>query len=601
MKNQIVKKLSAIVLIAVLMLSVFTGCTGSGTGSVPVHSSVSDLAAKLTDQKTEIGTVPANLYFDNTQSMYGYLCDGKGESNFADVCPKIADIIMGFKKYTINKMTDKGGVLKWANTPNNSFDQFRQKTFYTYGSADFDIIDGRKSGPLRSLFVDNDSPVNFDELNVFITDLSEQGLENKTLADKINDIVLNAEDHSVALYCIESNFSGVTFYPVSNRVVNGEMETARAEYTGEKPFYVLVVGPTIEVVSICNEIDSTLTDSGYVEGRDFNSTRVLSKRGLKYSPITNAETAVFDNLYVDSNNKDTDYGKYQKGFTFENSNLNFDVKAVNYDQIYDNITQALPGLCFKYDKNISSVVKDTWGLASLNFALPLSALADGTAASADEVTYTLSKDSEHIKVYGYRALTDEEIVSAEAEITTSEDGEVSAIPSGTWEEISYYELFDMTDHYITAFDMEVLANGTVIERVSDYADNENLKLEEYPADKLALYTVDNENGALRFNIRMRNVDQLAEKYSMITFTFPVEASRVVSETTPSWIGDYNLQVKSSYGKKEAISRTLGLEDFYLRLVGRMTSATERKEFETYMTKTVTDVVINFALTETKSY
>ena len=55
-------------------------------------------------------------------------------------------------------------------------------------------------------------------------------------------------------------------------------------YTGTRPFYCLIVGPTSEVVNICNVLNDSLKGSGLQSGRDFDYlTRAFEARTSVYS------------------------------------------------------------------------------------------------------------------------------------------------------------------------------------------------------------------------------------------------------------------------------------------------------------------------------
>ena len=153
----------------------------------------------------------ANLYFDNTQSMYGYI---NAASNFAVACGDLIDTVKGYANYSMNALVRKdNGFLGWGDV---DISNFRSKDFYTFNKGSFNNAAG-EYGPLGLLFKNANSPVNFDELNVFITDLAEQQLNNKELAQRINEVLTENDNRSAALYYINSNFSGLASVPVPLR------------------------------------------------------------------------------------------------------------------------------------------------------------------------------------------------------------------------------------------------------------------------------------------------------------------------------------------------------------------------------------------------
>lgn len=587
MKKIALRSIAAI-LSVLFVLSAFAACTGDGPEGLPVHESVNELKEIIAANDGTEGTTVANLYFDNTQSMYGYICaDTKETSEFTIVCQSLVNVLKGYNNYTLNALKADGKkLLRWNEMDVAAFNKFTTKDFYTY-VGNFDKANG-ETGPLQSLFGSSNTPVNFDELNIFITDLAEQNLKNTDLASTINDIVLERADHSVALFCIEAKFAGEASVPVPGVTEEGEAEMVTQTILDQRPFYCLIVGPTKEVVSLCDELNGTLEDSGLKEGTNFYSTVILSKRGLQYSPVTNVEYKIFDEIKVDPESKYDDYGMYQNGLGFNNTNLNFNVVATTYDQIFTGVTESLPGLCYQYSTEYGSQDKSTFGNASINFMVPLTSLADGSAASIEEIKYTLNSDKDAIKVYGYTLVE---------ETTTDEYGEEEEIEYYQWEEIPFFDMFEKSDAYMELPTMECLADGAELERVEDYANNEDLKDEEYPSDKLKFYTVDNENGMLLFNLRFKDITTLSDKYEMITIVMNVSASRAVDEEIPGWIDAFNLEAYGASENPEKYTKTANLKEFYNFLIGKMSSKAEREEFEEHMTKTVTDIVVNIDLIE----
>lgn len=583
------KRFFAVISLVMVLAVLLTGCPCEDPVPTP-HTSEYELMEALNQNNSGEGTIKANLYFDNTQSMYGYICnDTNLRSNFTIACQELANIVKGYNSFSISTLCpDEAEFLKWKEVGASGFEQFKKRDFYTFWNTShkgsFDRANGQY-GPLQTLFNDPATPVNFDELNVFVTDLAEQELNNKLLAEKINDIVLERDDHSVALYCIKSNFSGYASVPASGITDGGTVEMINNDnFSGVRPFYCIIVGPTIEVVSMCNSLDETLTGSGLEENSDYFSAKILSKRGLQYTPITDAEYKIFSNLYVDEENKYHDYDQYQAGINFGNTNLNFNATPIHYDQIFGEDVGALGGLYYAYDLEAGSLEKSTFGNTSINFIIPLSNLSDGSPA--DYVNYQLTKDM--IKVYGYG---EKEVV------TTDEYGEETSETVYEWEEIDFQSLFNSSSPYMQEPVCEFWNNGETIDRVKNFATNEDLKYEEYPSDKLVLYTVENKSGALRVKLAFNNIDELAEKYELITIVCNINAKKELDTNIPQWIKDFNLSdsAVAHSGNSELYEKTAGLDDFYKFLIGDMSSASERDKFESKMTKNITDVVVTVKL------
>lgn len=571
-----------------LMVVNLVGC-GSGADSEPVSEEV--IALENTIKKAELpaNSVKANLYFDNTQSMYGYI---NAASNFAVACGDLIETVKGYANYSMNALVRKdNGFLGWGNV---DISNFRSKDFYTFNKGSFNNAAG-EYGPLGLLFKNANSPVNFDELNVFITDLAEQQLNNKELAQRINEVLTENDNRSAALYYINSNFSGLASVPVPSSVVSGQVRMTDENYTGTRPFYCLIVGPTSEVVNICNVLNDSLKGSGLQSGRDFDYLTVLSKRGLQYTPISkmdgdnavlNVDAEPFDNVCAEG--KRSDYDEYPS-VTHENSNFNFNVELCKSDDdsMYYDADHMLPGLYYKYttDSGRGSLEKSTYGIATMNFAIKLSDLANGEPANNTE--YSIPKES--LKVSGLK-LEEYEVTDEYGDSDGTEEAFV-------WEDIPMKDLLESSEPYMDMPTCQLLENGKTLDRVRDFASNDTLReIEEYPKDALNLYTVNNKSGALIVRVNFKEMNKLAKMYSKLTISFKVMGKRPYEENTPGWIGNLNLADNVVPTAANGLySKTVGLNDFYTYLVGRMSSKVERDKYEVKMSRVITDVVITVAL------
>ena len=587
-------KIMAAAIMCLLMVVNLVGC-GSGVGcgpgadSEPVSEEV--IALENTIKKAELpaNSVKANLYFDNTQSMYGYI---NAASNFAVACGDLIETVKGYANYSMNALVRKdNGFLGWGNV---DISNFRSKDFYTFNKGSFNNAAG-EYGPLGLLFKNANSPVNFDELNVFITDLAEQQLNNKELAQRINEVLTENDNRSAALYYINSNFSGLASVPVPSSVVSGQVRMTDENYTGTRPFYCLIVGPTSEVVNICNVLNDSLKGSGLQSGRDFDYLTVLSKRGLQYTPISkmdgdnavlNVDAEPFDNVCAEGER--SDYDEYPS-VTHENSNFNFNVELCKSDDdsMYYDADHMLPGLYYKYttDSGRGSLEKSTYGIATMNFAIKLSDLANGEPANNTE--YSIPKES--LKVSGLK-LEEYEVTDEYGDSDGTEEAFV-------WEDIPMKDLLESSEPYMDMPTCQLLENGKTLDRVRDFASNDTLReIEEYPKDALNLYTVNNKSGALIVKVNFKEMNKLAKMYSKLTISFKVMGKRPYEENTPGWIGNLNLADNVVPTAANGLySKTVGLNDFYTYLVGRMSSKVERDKYEVKMSRVITDVVITVAL------
>ena len=148
-------KIMAAAIMCLLMVGNLNDCGCKGRVTEPVSEEV--IALENTIKKAELpaNSVKANLYFDNTQSMYGYI---NAASNFAVACGDLIETVKGYANYSMNALVRKdNGFLGWGNV---DISNFRSKDFYTFNKGSFNNAAG-EYGPLGLLFKNANSPVNF--------------------------------------------------------------------------------------------------------------------------------------------------------------------------------------------------------------------------------------------------------------------------------------------------------------------------------------------------------------------------------------------------------------------------------------------------------
>lgn len=582
------RKVVPIFLIVSVILATFTGCPKCPPCWLVPNKTYDEFSGKLAGAVKPAGTANANLYFDNTKSMYGYLADGSGQQSVFDlVCKDLIDVFKGFKKYSINALIpDNSNTLRWTDVGVSGFN-YKNKSFYTFKGL-FDRPS--ETGPLQSLFIKANSVVDFKDLNIFITDLAEQEVNNKVLAEKINEVVLSENDHSVALYCVRSYFSGEAHVPQSGVTTEGSTPMfSEYNYTGSRPFYILVVGPTIEVVSICNDFDSAFETTGLKEGTDYNSFRVLSKRGLKYSSIKNADYECFNRFNVPDDD-DTYYEEYPS-VDFNTSRLNYNLYSVKSDMVFHGRDE-MDGLYYIYntDEGYGSLDKSTFGNARFSFVLPLSDLSDGSKAS--DVTYDLKKAGEQIDI----------IVEGGKRVVSGTDEEENEIEEFKWETISYNNLLKGTNPYMKAPVIEYYSPEETVSLVKQYT--QDMEDEELPKKELNLYTVDKDgSGVLYVCVEFNDIASLAAEYELLSIRFSITAKRDYKYSEPKWIKDYNIAESATINNtssKTFFEKTTGLSVFYQYLTGTMSSSADRRAYEDGMNKTVSDIYVVICLQEHES-
>lgn len=568
------KRMICLALSVVLLLGL-TGCPASQTKpSVP--EPIIKLQERLKEEEAAYGTTKANLYYDNTRSMYGYVCAGSGSSDFSAVLEQTIGLIGNYDDHTVNAlMPDENNYLQWVSVSDEDLKNgFRTHDFYT--NVGFFNENAGDYGPLQTLFKD-DSTVNFDELNIFITDLAEQKLNNFELAKKINDIVQARDDHSVALYRISSNFSGYAAVPIPKDTNgNGKMRMLENEdFQSKRSFYCVLVGPTIEINGFCKDVDNSLSELELENGVDYDCLTILSHRGVKYSPISRAEAIEFNDLYIQGDRDNIYQSVY--GITKDCSNVNYNVELLeDSDLVFGHEGVSLPGLYYKYNVENGIDSTDTDNYAIINFALPLSNLSNGKLANLNEFEYTINENS--INAKGAYLNENNEYV---------------------WKDIPTDKLLGGSSPYMESPVLRVYNKGKEIYITNDRDIQKTITEEGHSSKDAKIYTVQNESGALLITLSFEKIKALREKYDYIVIDFDINGLRKVSEKNkPGWIEKYSLPISSvpdNYkkpdGNPEFFTKTIGLDKFYNYLVGNDIPAVAKKDYEGAMTTVISDVVI----------
>jgi hypothetical protein len=555
-----------IILIALLLILLFClSCAGT-VDKAPIPPYIKDLADNNA-LNVETPIVKANLYFDNTQSMYGFITRGQ-VSNFVITMDALLSMIGGYKNYSLNALRpDDRNILAWQDLSLAAAFNYRSKDFYTYKGVFEKREEG--TGPLQLLFGDNSSIVNFDEINIFTTDLAEQNMRNIVLARKLNEIVLEREDYAILIYCINSNFNGMAAVPLQGVVsTSGQRLTMAVDnsFSGERPFYLIVTGPTIEVFKLNDDVSSGLDSAGLIENEDYFRSLVMPQRGLQKSPIVQLITL---EMIADT--------PTYKGIRLDISNRNYNFLSVKYEDIFLDIDSILPGLNFVFTNQYNPVKEDR-NNGLINLVLPLTDLADKSLA--DKASYWIASDL--IQVWGGKFVT-----SANDENDNQENKYYYPDMGFIWEEIDSFNYNRHLD-----IDIELVKKDSVIYELT-YVSPE---LEKQGYEETVLYSVESNSGALNIKMYLNNIDQISDEY--ISVLIPIYGKIEKGSSIPEWILNYNLSSRNPFNPDnpsatpEYFMKTDGLIEFYEVLLGNYTSAVETEHFEKQMEKKIADVVIN---------
>jgi hypothetical protein len=511
--------------------------------------------------------VKANLYYDNTQSMYGFISHGAA-SNFVITIDTLLNLLEGYRDYSLNTLRpDISNTLVWTDVGGTSSFTYRSKDFYTYSGR----FARRTDGPLQLLFDSEIEIVDFDAINIFTTDLAEQNMRNIVLARKLNDVIIEREDYAFLIYCIESRFIGMAAVPLHGVVSTaGEALTMAVDknFNGVRPFFVMLTGPTIEILKIDKDLSVGLNNAGLEADVDYHRAIIMSKRGIQ-------ESDQFDVITLDME-QDT---PLFKGITRDISNKNFNFITVTYEDLFRGVDRRLPGLNFHFSSEFTPI-KAEKNHGMINCLLPLNNLVDGS--NAENVTYKIKSDSLVVLGGSSRAKHNK----AE-EDSVAEDSEK---PNFQWQNIDSFEY----EKYLS-LDINYLVNGTNIYQVS----NLSRELEQQDFTNEIIYTAANGSGVLHVKIYLDNVDQINHDY--IAIVIPINGKLERSDYVPGWIEDYNLSTRRSFDPNnpsatpEYFTKTDGLTEFYDIIMGKYSSAVEQSEYEIKMEKSIVELLVNIKL------
>lgn len=269
------KKICGLILALAMALSLCS-CSNSSrqngdTVSYPIPSWIADRKTNSISA-TESNAVNVNFYYDNTTSMYPFVCNADGESNVdgkATVSGPLVNWISAIREiiqttdgtvYTLQ--ADKNDELTWNEYPNDIHNNFSNKNFYTFHSqlpkdGDADV------GPLAQLYYEN--AMDPSAVNIVLTDLAEQSVNNTELAACINRTILSQEGYGAAIIAVQCAFNGVASVPNPAMVSNLLTDTVH----DERPLYMILTGPDTQLRSIYDTLINGMEQHGMHEGDDF--------------------------------------------------------------------------------------------------------------------------------------------------------------------------------------------------------------------------------------------------------------------------------------------------------------------------------------------
>lgn len=286
-------RFAALFAAAVLMCGLFGGCGASGRETA---SSVSAEADKLLtahqDQLNDLykaysstvaKDVEYRLYYDDTQSMLGFVEADNGQNTFVNMLDKSIDSAKGMlnngfsslKAYTLVDEVpgdNQNQELNWTEVDivGSLQAQFLRSDFYTgshtghrEGTLNHTGTD-TKLGPLARLFADGNNPFAKGAFTVVVTDLREQNFD---LDDLVNGLLSYKKENPSAEICIvgcSSNYTGEISIPVYSNSNAGADVASIDNYSGPASYYYIMAGPVDQMDRYLSTLKASLSDENIV-------------------------------------------------------------------------------------------------------------------------------------------------------------------------------------------------------------------------------------------------------------------------------------------------------------------------------------------------
>lgn len=541
------KKNTLLIMICVSTVFLFLGCTKQSKGKPEIPDSVRKVAE--TDNTKGINDV--NLYYDNTQSMYGFVQSNPNNQtpkNFVIATDALYDIVTAYQESNFLKLgiTEGNPYLKWLKIPDDKGFQtgYKTKDFYTYTAG---VFEG-STGPLQLLFSDN-TDINFDAINIFITDMAEQNLQNSDLARMLNKVTAERPGYSVCMYAINSYFFGTASIPVAGVVdASGNLVFNDIPYDGMRPYYCIMVGPTEELANLASNYTEYLESKGLKENSEFFYTNFLSINGVE--KIKNEEivkTKMIDFFKGDS-----------KDIIPKETNETANFAEISTQEMFEGVNQEYS--CLSYCVDNTKQNPDNRKEGVINLFLPINKIE---GMNIEGIEYSIDKDN--IKLCYAEESKDKKEENKGKEENKSEEEVKEKTSNWIWKEMPSFE-----SKQIFEIKISKLNPGDEIF---------NSKAENPKNPKVKIHTVENENGELGLTLECKTLEKLPSNY--ITLNIPIVADEKSKKEIPAWLNQEAFAIK-----------TENLIEFYKGLSGDFASVVEKENFDKQRKATIGNVIIN---------
>ncbi len=557
------KMLCALLAVALSACLLFSGCGLGGSAvpnppyEIPGWLAEKEENAQLREESAqkEKKEIQVDFFYDNTQSMDGYVRDtglqyGQPDGTLVRALAALRNINREYSAAVYTMQPDGSNILRWAEYTDSLYDNFSQKDFYTYTG---NLYEGQ--GPLRSLFF-GEGIVNPENINVFVTDLCEQGVNNAELAHHINDTILSQEGYAAAIIAMKLDFNGVPSAPDPDTV--NSMSDPNQVVHQERPYYIILTGPYDYLSSYLSDFQENFKEA--VEGEDYFLSVYYPESGVEKVEVQDIRTPGVPEYMEEITEDVWDNPEFPV-------NLNLSVQRIadtDVQQLFAT-DDYLDLFAFRYlspdnDQNVNKSQRMV-----LNFFVPIRTEEGGTADVSFRVgnAFTPTGDAEvdelleqkETLTYSYlRALTQEELDSA---WEASPDEE---IPDYSWEQLTTQ--LDLDNQIQVTWEKELVRAGDLLEF------GESDLLPGYQAQPLFSeedYTDGLEPDTMGIHIQVET-GSIPPKMagSTIVFNLPIYAVSLTAQDMdlPAWVEEFD-----AGDTKDYVGRTYNLDIFYKTLFG----------------------------------
>lgn len=272
------KKITGLILAAAMVLSLCScGSRQADDVAVSYPGWVAERNGRSSADQTDAPSA-VNFYYDNTTSMYPFVCNKKGKSKvdgkaavsgtLVNWMSAVREILQQYDGTTYTLRPDDNGSLHWFTYDGDVRNNFSNKEFYTYNGK-FPSDGDAQVGPLAQLYYQND-PKTFDPkaLNIVLTDLAEQSVNNTELAAHINRDILSQDGYAAALIAVQCPFHGLAYVPNPDKI----SQLKKGKVDGKRPLYMIITGPEERMQTVYNSLLNAMNVQGMTEDKDYFTT-----------------------------------------------------------------------------------------------------------------------------------------------------------------------------------------------------------------------------------------------------------------------------------------------------------------------------------------